>query len=131
MAEHEDRGWLIANVYTKLAARRGRERARLAMQEHGERNPNLRRPAARARPRPAHSRRPVVATVTISAADPEPQPVSGWPTGGTPSRRDLAGVSVYTAARRIGAALALAAQTAARAYASAGTWQQLRRAPGQ
>jgi integrase len=100
MAGHEDGGWLIANVYTKLAERRARERARRAMHEYAERNPDLKQPPMRARPRPPRSgRRPSAATVTISTPRPAQPPVSGWQVGGTPSRRGSVSVSVRTAAR--------------------------------
>jgi integrase len=39
MAGHDDGGWLIANVYTKLAERRARERAKRAMRDYAERHP--------------------------------------------------------------------------------------------
>ncbi|MGH2903310.1 MAG: hypothetical protein ACRDK7_06975 [Solirubrobacteraceae bacterium] len=40
MAGHDDGGWLIANVYTKLADRRARERAKRAMHDYAERHPS-------------------------------------------------------------------------------------------
>ena len=51
MAGHDDGGWLIANVYTKLAERRAKERAQRAMRDYAERHPHEdRRPPAVARP---------------------------------------------------------------------------------
>ncbi len=75
MAGHDDGGWLIANVYTKLAERRARERAQRAMRDYAQRHPGEARkppvvahpgqqasgkaaspPSARGRPRPIHLR---------------------------------------------------------------------------
>jgi hypothetical protein len=37
MVGHDDGGWLISTVYTKLAERRARERAKRAMQAYRQR----------------------------------------------------------------------------------------------
>jgi integrase len=96
MAGHEDGGWLIANVYTKLAERRAHERARRAMRDYAERHPDQERPAAAARPRRATGQdaRRAGATVTISSVPREQPPVTGWRAGGTLSRREYAGLPV-------------------------------------
>ena len=97
MAGHEDGGWLIANVYTKLAERRAHERARRAMRDYAERHPDQERPAAAARPRRAtgqDARRAGATTVTISSVPREQPPVTGWRAGGTLSRREYAGLPV-------------------------------------
>jgi integrase len=49
MAGHGDGGWLIANVYTKLAEHRAKERAKRAMRDYAERHPEDRKPPAVAR----------------------------------------------------------------------------------
>jgi integrase len=51
MAGHDDGGWLIANVYTKLAEHRAKERAKRAMRAYADRYPGEdRKPLPPARP---------------------------------------------------------------------------------
>ena len=89
MAGHDDGGWLIANVYTKLHQRRALDRAHRAMSEYAARHPaeEAQRPTAR---RPTNSRsatasaknqRPVAVTAAtlITYAETKPKTsVAGW-----------------------------------------------------
>jgi hypothetical protein len=56
MAGHDDGGWLIANVYTKLSERRARQRAKRAMCDYAARHPAEARKSP-AVVRPGHQRR--------------------------------------------------------------------------
>jgi hypothetical protein len=101
MAGHDDGGWLIANVYTKLAEHRARERAKRAMREYAERHPDVYKPPSAParrpecgnptrRPRPATT---TTTTTTYTSSQPQPAPTI-WSAGGAATRREYAEVSV-------------------------------------
>jgi hypothetical protein len=105
MAGHADGGWLIANVYTKLAQRRALDRARRAMSEYAARHPadEGHRPAAAhrspsSRDAAAKDRRRVAVTAATRITYAENKPttsVAGWTAGGAVTRRKHAGVNVH------------------------------------
>ncbi len=92
MAGHDDGGWLIANVYTKLAERRAKERAKHAMRDYAERHPgDARKPRAVARPgrrawgKAASTRSAKTATTTTyTLAQPE-ETRNLWSVGRSPA----------------------------------------------
>ncbi len=102
MAGHDDGGWLIANVYTKLAERRARERAKRAMRDYAERHPG----EPRKPPAVAHtgqqasgkaasppSAKTGATTTTYICAQTEQAPTF-WSIGGALTRREYAELPV-------------------------------------
>ncbi len=100
MAGHDDGGWLIANVYTKLAEHRARERAKRAMRDYAERHPDVYKPPSAPVRRPERgkaTRRPRPATTTTTTTYTSSQPQQAptiWSAGGAATRREYADVSV-------------------------------------
>ncbi len=100
MAGHDDGGWLIANVYTKLAERRARERAKRAMRDYAERHPSADRklpadthPGQQASEEAASPRSARVATTTTYTSTTEQAPTF-WSAGGALTRREYAELPV-------------------------------------
>ena len=101
MAGHDDGGWLIANVYTKLAERRARERAKRAMRDYSERHPGETRkrpavahPGQQASGKPATPPSAKTTTTTTYICAPTEQARTFWAIGGALTRREYAELPV-------------------------------------
>lgn len=101
MAGHDDGGWLIANVYTKLAERRAKERAKRAMRDYADRHPTEHYPSPaeanrrqRARGNATPPPRVKPATITAYTSPQTERAPIFWSAGGALTRREYDGLPV-------------------------------------